>query len=337
MGNNTSTDTLFKSRSYSASIKAGYSLYTNNFRKIFKASWLQAIVFAIIFSALGTTCAVHLPRLLLLLLANADNPNFVLTTDLTLISIIATLVVFGAVAEILFYACGMSLFKLHSTQDTIPYPTRWFSFDKSMSWRTLKAAFFCILIPLVPAIAFFLFFIFRLRFMLAEPGAHIATLSITAIVSFIVSILLLPLCYVAFRYILNDETHFWKSLAGSYRIGIRHLGSIFATSLVCIIVILIAGIIILLPANIIMIANLQSSFGVAAYSDPAGMPESIVVITAIAFFFAGLLEAFIRMSAMFPLYYVYGSIETQEEERRKFKETQFAETQNDKNQTISLK
>ena len=39
-------DILLKDRSSRACISAGYRLYMSNFKRIFRASWLAAIVFA---------------------------------------------------------------------------------------------------------------------------------------------------------------------------------------------------------------------------------------------------------------------------------------------------
>lgn len=339
MGNNTSGNTLFKSRSNSAIIKTGYNLYTGCFRKTFKASWPYALAYAIVFSALGTTCVIQLPRLMLELLANITRMGDFISNNIILLLLLSGLAVAGAAAEILFYSCGISLLRRHKSQDSIPAPTGWLSFDGKTAWRTMKAALCNMLVALIPAIAFALFFHYRLRFMLTEPGSHVISLTVTAVAVIIVALLLLPVCFVSIKYVMCDGTGFWPLLAKDYKVGLSHIAGIFIVMLVCLIVILIVGLVILLPSNIIMTANLQANFGVAAYGDPLGMPDNMIAITAATFLIAGFFEAYIRMSALFPIYYMYGAIEAQEDERRRFrknKETDNATQQYSTDETITV-
>lgn len=43
---------LFKSRSYRGVISKGLGLYFSHFRLFLKASWLMAVIFAVVFAAL---------------------------------------------------------------------------------------------------------------------------------------------------------------------------------------------------------------------------------------------------------------------------------------------
>lgn len=321
MGNKTSEDTLLKSRSSSASIKAGYRLYTGSFRKLFKASWPAAIVYAVFFSALGTISVIQLPRLSQQFAYSNGQYGNLVNNYIFLISALAIIIVAGAIAEIAFYSCGFSLLKAHQSGTAIPVRNRWFSFDKHTVWRTLKAALCNAAILVIPTVAFSLFYCLRLNTMIIDAGNHIITLSITALVAFVIALLLLPLLYVSVKYILRDGTKFWPLLAAEYTTGLRHLAYIFVVTFVCIIVIVIAGFVILLPSNILTIANFQANMGVA-YGDPLGMPDNMTIITATTFLIAGFLEAYIRMSALYPLYFMYGSIETQERERMQYRKMQ---------------
>ena len=72
-----------------------------------------------------------------------------------------------------------------------------------------------------------------------------------------------------------------------------------------------------LPAQVLSLANLQAEVGVLN-GDPLGMPGYMGWLTAVVFTIAGFFQAYIHLSMLFPTYYMYGSIETQEEERRNF-------------------
>ena len=54
---------LFKNRTYRGVISKGLGLYFSHFRLFFKASWLMALLYAAVFSALGTLCAIKLPAI----------------------------------------------------------------------------------------------------------------------------------------------------------------------------------------------------------------------------------------------------------------------------------
>ena len=60
--------TLMKPRSYRSVLADGYRLYNENFRKLFKASWILAIVYALCCGAFGTLTAIKVPELTLALM-----------------------------------------------------------------------------------------------------------------------------------------------------------------------------------------------------------------------------------------------------------------------------
>ena len=60
-------DILLKDRSSRACISAGYRLYMSNFKRIFRASWIAAIVFAALVSVGGTMMILR-PQLALIVL-----------------------------------------------------------------------------------------------------------------------------------------------------------------------------------------------------------------------------------------------------------------------------
>ena len=64
---------LQKDRSVRACISSGYRLYMSNFRRIFRYSWVSAIVYAIVNSFCGTLMITHPELTIVSLLILNDN------------------------------------------------------------------------------------------------------------------------------------------------------------------------------------------------------------------------------------------------------------------------
>lgn len=309
-----------KSRSAGSCITSGCSLYADNFRKTFRFSWPAALLYAIVFSVLGTIGVVRFPAMMTQMLAGLARPEpYTTAGHAPLIAAVAALIVIGGLFEVVFYSYGVSLLRIHSQEDTIPYPSKLLSIDRHTAWRTIKAALCSIVICAIPAALLLLFFHFRLRFLLAEAGAHILTLSLTAVVIIAIVIFLLPLSVISIKYVMRDETRLLPLLREGYSTGLRHLPLIVCVMFVNLVAIAVASYVILQPAVVLLMANTQANLG-TIYGDPLGMPEYIVPMTAFVFLIAGFLQAYIRMSALFTTYYLYGSIETRDIERKQYKD-----------------
>ena len=100
----------------------------------------------------------------------------------------------------------------------------------------------------------------------------------------------------------------------------KHLGFVFIVMLVSCIVIGLAELVLALPAYILAVANFQANMGILD-GDSFGMPAYINYISAVVFFLAGLIQIYVRMSALFTTYYMYGSVENQEAERIRYSKT----------------
>lgn len=306
---------LMKNRSYNSSLTAGYKLYTDNFKKILKASWLWAVLYAAACSILGTLSSIELPRFVLMTMASTssemplyENPEYI-TICLSFLAVI----IIGGIIEITFYSSGVSLLRQHQENASIPVPNTWFYFDKSSVWRTIKAAFFYFIIALIISIPFGLIFVFFLKDMLADPSNYILSLCITGLAILLIVCLAIPLTFSCTKYLLSHKGNFWKILVQAYPTGFRHYGYIFVVSIVCMFIVFIVSFITSLPAYILSEANYIANIGLLQ-GDPLGMPDYITTLTIITFFVCGFIQAYIRMTMLFPTYYMYGAIETQEKE-----------------------
>ena len=105
---------LMKDRSGRACISAGYRLYMSNFRRIFRYSWLAAVIFALSVSVGGTIMILR--------------PRLALFSGLLIL-----------IVEALFASYGFAVLKQHQQTGVISYTPRWFNLDVHIFVRTLKA------------------------------------------------------------------------------------------------------------------------------------------------------------------------------------------------------
>ena len=280
-------DILLKDRSSRACISAGYRLFMSNFKRIFRASWLAALVFAALVSVGGTM--------------------MILQPQLALIVMPVTILI-----DVLFVTYGFSALKQHQETGSIGWTVRWYSFDSRIFFRTLVAWLCTFVISLV-----FGSLIGVVAVLLASYLSEYTALASIAIVSLLVFALILPMTYTNMRYVLTDDKGYWGNLFGYYGRGMRRWGFIF---LVVFMTALIGGVCYIftsLPAIILSLAGNEANTGFL-YGDPYNMPTYIGWLSAVVFLLIGFIQAYIMLSFLFPLYYMYGSIEAHEQEKNKF-------------------
>ena len=266
-------DILLKDRSSRACISAGYRLYMSNFKRIFRASWLAAIVFAALVSVGGTM--------------------MILRPEWVLIALPVTMLI-----DALFLSYGFSALKQHQQTGVIGWAAHWYSFDTHIFVRTLKAWLCMLVIYIVIGCIIGLAGI-----MLLDYLSLYTALGTIALIGLLAFVLTLPMTYTNMRYVLTDGTGYWSNLFGHYGKGLRRWGFIF--------------LVVSFPAIILSLAGNEANMGVM-YGDPYNMPSYIGWLSALVFLLIGFIQAYIMLSFLFPLYYMYGSIEAHEQEKNKF-------------------
>ena len=273
---------LMKDRSGRACISAGYLLYMSNFRRIFRYSWVAAVIFALTVSIGGTI--------------------MILRPMLALFSLLLIIIV-----EALFASYGFSVLKQHQQTGAISFAPRWFNLDVHIFVRTLKAWLNLIVIYIVVA-----------GIVAGISVLAVKYLSTYTTIAFILAfVILLPLAYTNMRYVLTDGVGYWKNLRERYGIGFRRWGFIFLVVFVTTLLISIFSLLTSLPAIILTIANQTATIGYPT-GDPLGMPSYIVWLAAVVFLLIGFIQAYVMLSFLFPIYYMYGSIDAHESERKEF-------------------
>ena len=278
---------LQKDRSGRACISAGYRLYMSNFKRIFRYSWVAALVFAIVASISGTMLILR--------------PEFALVALLLMV-----------IVEALFASYGFAVLKQHQQTGAISYPTKWLNLDVHIFVRTLKAwinilVIYLVVAVLVAGVAYLAFAYLQLY----------TALGLTAFTGLLAFCFLLPLAYTNTRYVLTDGVGYWRNLSERYGIGLRRWGFIFLVVFVTTLFITVFSLLTSLPSLILSIANQQATMGYVS-GDPLGMPSYIGWLAAVVFLLIGFIQAYVMLSFLFPVYYMYGAIDAHETESKEF-------------------
>lgn len=280
-------DILLKDRSSRACISAGYRLYLSNFKRIFRASWLAALLFAIVISAGGTL--------------------MILRPQWTMIALPLTLII-----DAMFATYGFSVLKQHQETGAIGWTAHWYSLDTHIFARTLKA-WLCMLVISV-VIGCILAGVSVMAVNYLSTYTALGTLGVIALLAFI---LILPLTYTNIRYILKDGTNYWANLFGYYGTGMRRWGFIFLVVFMTTLIGWVCSLFTSLPAIILSLAGNEANRDFML-GDPYNLPSYIGWLSALVFLLIGFIQAYIMLSFLFPIYYMYGAIEAHEKEKNKF-------------------
>ena len=302
---------IFLPRSSSAAIRDGYRLFMGNFRKIFRASWIAALAYAITAGILTSIYISQMPQLVILSIMGQSAPQ-----QMIMQSAFISLVLCGGgllfamiVAVLLSYA--IAAFTEHQATGAISPVKRWYGqLNTNALWSTVKLLLWMLLIDIVLSLL-----LTGVIFVAKRYLGNIAGLSLIGLTTLALLALMLPLAYTNMKYLLTPKAHFVPTQLKSYATGMRHWGGLFIVALIVGLVTLLLVLITELPATILMAANVQSQMGMLQ-GDPVGMPSYMSVLNLVVFAIAGFIQAYIHLSMLFPLYYFYGSIEAQEKERK---------------------
>lgn len=315
--------TLMKPRSYRSVLIAGFRLYTENFRRLFKASWQMALLYAVACGVFGTLSVIKIPEIVVAIIQqlNVYHGLFLETLVqylITFLQILGLLVV--AIATLaLASATILNKLKEHKETDVISIPPHWFSASPKMMGRSLKGLFFTLLVILIPIILMIAAIAGAEAFSPQFVANHLITLTATFSIGLLIIILLsLPLFHVLMKYLMEAPCSYWHTLSTSYSRGMRHWGSIFVVFFVSTLLVEIAAFIIMLPAHILNIANQQAQMGVLI-GDPLGMPSYMTPLTFITFMLCCFMEFYVSQVMLVHNYYIYGAIESKEQENEQQK------------------
>ncbi len=315
MDQNTDLSILFRVRTSSAVIRKGYQLYVANFRRLFGSSWVAALAYAIVVALTMSFYISQMPPLVVATLAGGTSPELQGQMALTgLLVSLAGLVLLVVASVLMSY--DVSAFGEHQASGTISGAERWYGrLDRKALWPTLRLTGWWVLVAMLASLIMAAAVLLATRHL-----GHIAGMALIGTTALVMAAAVLPMTYTSMKYLLTPKASFPRLLLTTYSIGLRHWGAIFIVTLVTVITAYVCTLLTELPALILYLANLQSLMGVMQ-GDPAGMPGYMAWMNIFVFAIAGFIQAYINLSALFPLYYLYGSIEAEENERNQHKNT----------------
>ena len=291
-----------KIRSARAVIAAGFRLYMGNFRRIFRTTWLPALIGALVTALEYYLSIQSIPQLGNVAQApmGENVAYFLVQSFVSLLNLIVTIV---------FLSYGFSMLSRHRAEGAIPYPARWLTPPDGRSlMRTTAAVIVWIVATCVAAI---------------PPTAVIAiglgaksmtTIGAGLLIALVMGAFLLPLVYPSMRYVTTRDTRLFDLLGSGYRQGLRYWGYIFAVLFVILLIITVILVITMLPAIVLLIANTKAQTG-AIMGDPLSMPSYMGWMSFVVFTLSGFIQAYVLLAVLFPAYYMAGSIEQQEIQR----------------------
>ena len=316
--------TLMKARSYRSVLADGYRLYNENFRKLFKASWILAIVYALCCGAFGTLTAIKVPELTLALMQQLSSmqgffAETAKTYALTIAGIIGLLLL-AIAAMSMASATILNKLKEHKDTGTISTPPYWLTTSPAMMGRSLKGVFLTILVLIIPMLLFIGMVAITESVKPQALIGHLTTFIVAlCIVCIIIVILVQPLMYVLMKYVMEAPCKYWKTLSANFGCGMRHWGSLFLVFFLSMLLVQLIGLVIMLPSHILSYANQQAHMGLLI-GDPLGMPSYMSTLTFATFTLCSFIEFYVSQVMLVHNYYIYGSIDMKEQEREQQKQ-----------------
>ena len=316
--------TLMKARSYRSVLADGYRLYNENFRKLFKASWILAIVYALCCGAFGTLTAIKVPELTLALMQQLSSmqgffAETAKTYALTIAGIIGLLLL-AIAAMSMASATILNKLKEHKDTGTISTPPYWLTTSPALMGRSLKGVFLTILVLIIPMLLFIGMVAITESVKPQALIGHLTTFIVAlCIVCIIIVILVQPLMYVLMKYVMEAPCKYWKTLSANFGCGMRHWGSLFLVFFLSMLLVQLIGLVIMLPSHILSYANQQAHMGLLI-GDPLGMPSYMSTLTFATFTLCSFIEFYVSQVMLVHNYYIYGSIDTKEQEREQQKQ-----------------
>ena len=121
------------------------------------------------------------------------------------------------------------------------------------------------------------------------------------------------------KYVMEAPCKYWKTLSDNFGCGMRHWGSLFLVFFLSMLLVQLIGLVIMLPSHILSYANQQAHLGLLI-GDPLGMPSYMTTLTFATFTLCSFIEFYVSQVMLVHNYYIYGSIDTKEQEREQQKQ-----------------
>lgn len=287
---------LYRSRNVAKCVKAAYTLFNSNFKRIFLKLWLPFLVLSLLLAWNIKICISlsYMPQKMM----EADNFSLVLYVVFFLLSLIAYVWSFGSVFNLLnVKGVKVNVIKL------------------------IKLVVVSWLIGLIIAIILGLIIYGMIYYSkppeTGQPVADVAIMmkimAVVGLMILVISLLLIPFYYAFMQYMMEDNK-LRKTFFPAIKTGFRHWGFLFVVYFVLILISIIFISVMMMPVIILSVSQTFSMKSIAM-GDPSGLPSYFGWLYFITFSIIYFIMLFFLTWSTFVLYYAYGSIRRNEMDR----------------------
>lgn len=288
--NNLKQESLNKSRSYTACISASHKMLFDNIRTIFKHTWLYALLLALSMSMMSMF------YIKALIGGGYSSSSFICL-----------------VVSLLLVVC----FQVGYTSRVLMLLN-----CQTMMWNVkrylrLILLYLCVSFA-VSAIQWILMYLVIGGTTSVPSDKMPVTMLLIACSSLFFACVLLPYVYVFMKYMMEPESKLSKLLFKVYKTGLRYWGFIFITLLLAFLCVAVCMFFVSIPMLVITMANTLSVMGVSYLGDSSGLPSYFDFLQYMIVAVSSFICLYINIFIIFVFYFMYGSIETREKERKDF-------------------
>lgn len=288
--NNLKQESLNKSRSYTACISASHRMLFDNIRTIFKHTWLYALLLALSMSMMSMF------YIKALIGGGYSSSSFICL-----------------VVSLLLVVC----FQVGYTSRVLMLLN-----CQTMMWNVkrylrLILLYLCVSFA-VSAIQWILMYLVIGGTTSVPSDKMPVIMLLIACSSLFFACVLLPYVYVFMKYMMEPESKLSKLLFKVYKTGLRYWGFIFITLLLAFLCVAVCMFFVSIPMLVITMANTLSVMGVSYLGDSSGLPSYFDFLQYMIVAVSSFICLYINIFIIFVFYFMYGSIETREKERKDF-------------------
>lgn len=302
--NNADYNIVMKQRSTAACIREGFSFIGRHLRALLKSTWTLLLLTAVTMAA----------YLMVMIQVRAVPEGYEVATRALVILYVAYVAYTLSTALL----TGRLMTVLKAFRDTGIVPR----LKIAQGWKdtirmALRSLLFSVWIALLAAPGNQL--IGLVAKLLPTPESTVTrwALIIGGIVLMVIAVIsLLPLFFTYYKYVM-DGGSFLRMLGPTYKKGSHHKAKILVTGILTAILLAVTTSLLLVPMLILVMASTLSAVGVML-GDPSGLPSYFTVLIATTFVVTLFVTLYINMAMGSTGLYLYGSIETQENERNQY-------------------
>lgn len=285
----------YKSRSYGACINSAYRVIKDNFKSIIKKTWIVALIYSFVG---GAFMMFNIPDKYI---HDIGMKNVGITELLFMITIACLFIIY-----FIFYALICKPLNQEKTSWNIIR-----SVKINLSFLIISIIVSGILVILLNAFHSPLY-----KYIANNQYSYIVmAVAVLVLIFLLLLVVGLPLFYSSMKYMMDKDCALLHAIYTGYIKGIRHFGFIFITMFVVGIILGVICLFTITPFIIILLAQITSQFG-ALEGDELGTPEYFHLLLYVVSVISCFILLYINVMWIYVSFYVYGSIETQDNERK---------------------